>query len=233
MRDLRRRHSTCLSTLRIANRAFWESSLSSRPSLCDIPAESLIQAIGQEASLADIGCGDGRALLACRRAGHCGVSVGIDWSVSRAKLAQRGCPGSIIIVADARQLPLADGVFDACILAATLTCFVASADIEHVLRETSRVLRPGGVLCLVDFLITLTPRNIVRYVAGVLTLGICGAFWAGYPFRHYRRQSLLSALHGTGLHVLHVEEKFTLSWTGRAIRGISIIAKKAPRPRRT
>lgn len=89
----------------------------------------------------DLGCGKGRF---GRRLAEAGAEVvGLD--LSAAMLAQ--AQGLERVRASARRLPLADGSFDAVI---AVEVFEHLPALREVLAETRRVLRPGGVLAVID-----------------------------------------------------------------------------------
>jgi ubiquinone/menaquinone biosynthesis C-methylase UbiE len=55
---------------------------------------------------------------------------------------------------DARDLPFADGVFDVVVSNFVVHDLKNRADRERMMRETARVLKPGGRVALVDFIFT-------------------------------------------------------------------------------
>lgn len=95
----------------------------------------------------DVGCGAGREALALARAGY--RVVGIDTSsellaVARALAAEQGLEIEFGL-ADGRRLDFASSEFDAVLLWSQLLANVPGRDArEALLREVSRVLRPGA-----------------------------------------------------------------------------------------
>jgi ubiquinone/menaquinone biosynthesis C-methylase UbiE/predicted DNA-binding transcriptional regulator len=110
-----------------------------------------IVAAGRPRDLLDIGTGTGRMLeILGPRVAH---ALGIDQSremlaVARVNLERAGLANSIVRLADMYQLPLADASFDAIVIHQVLH-YAERPD--AALAEAARVLRPGGVLVLVDF----------------------------------------------------------------------------------
>lgn len=74
--------------------------------------------------------------------------VGIDASSAIVEAARARNSGLVACCADVRELPFADGQFDAVVSNSTLDHFESSTDIVVSLRELRRVLRPGGTLVL-------------------------------------------------------------------------------------
>ncbi len=117
----------------------------------DLPAytAAIAQAgIPRGGTVVDVGCGTGRALPALRKAvGPRGTVVAID--ITPEMLREAGCTGraadAVLLIADARRLPLADTSADA-LFAAGLVNHLP--DTEAGLRELARVTRPGGLLVL-------------------------------------------------------------------------------------
>ena len=92
--------------------------------------------------LLDVGCGTG--LLARALAERDWTVTGIDISEDQLRLARSR--GVDVQLADAHQLPFADGSFDAAV------SFFIHTDVDDfplALRETARVLRPDGPLVYV------------------------------------------------------------------------------------
>ncbi|AFY56860.1 methylase involved in ubiquinone/menaquinone biosynthesis [Rivularia sp. PCC 7116] len=87
----------------------------------------------------DIGCGPGNVYATV--GGSPKLLIGIDISLGALKLARN--LGYTPILADAHHLPLIDGFADIVVLNATIH---HCDDMQRVLAEAARILRPGGLL---------------------------------------------------------------------------------------
>lgn len=99
----------------------------------------------------DIGCGPGylTADLA-RQVGAGGRVLAIDTSQPMLDIAQRRCAGLEQVelkFADASAMPCTDASIDA---AAAVQVYLFARDLDDVLHELARVLRPGGRAVIVD-----------------------------------------------------------------------------------
>jgi SAM-dependent methyltransferase len=116
------------------------------------PTNELIRALAREtrdALVLDLGCGPTPvSAIAFAASGNRAVACDIAHSVARLARDEAAGTGTVApIVADAEQLPFAEGCFD------VVTC---DDTIEHVLdprralSEIARVVRPGGHLLLIS-----------------------------------------------------------------------------------
>jgi demethylmenaquinone methyltransferase / 2-methoxy-6-polyprenyl-1,4-benzoquinol methylase len=109
-----------------------------------------------DACVLDLCCGTGDLTLALERGRRAGV-LGSDFChpmlmAARDKIARRGLR-SRVFEADALALPLPDGSLD---LVTVAFGFRNLANYERGLREMRRVLRPGGMVAILEF---SQPRN--------------------------------------------------------------------------
>jgi SAM-dependent methyltransferase len=136
-------------------------------------------AVGER--LLEIGCGEGANLHHLREAG--GMRVGVDYSGAKTAFARRATDAHTV-TADATRLPFADATFDAVLIRDVLHHI---GDVDGVLAEARRVLRPCGRLTLLEpnraspFILlqaALIPaeRGVLRSTAAALeaTLGRAG-----------------------------------------------------------
>ena len=109
-------------------------------------------------TLLDVGCGRGLyALAAARTVGAAGAVLALDaWeeglSALKDEAAARGLSNICAVHANAGSaLPLPGSSVDAALLATVLHDLAAEGVAVPALSELARVLRPGGVLAVVEF----------------------------------------------------------------------------------
>ncbi|HEY6838621.1 MAG TPA: methyltransferase domain-containing protein [Geobacteraceae bacterium] len=108
--------------------------------------------------LLDAGCGTGLyTLAAAERIGTAGVIYAVDlWkegiaSLSR-EVARRRLTNVHPLVADvSKRIPLPDQSVDVCLVATVLHDLAQDGTVEGALREMGRVLKPEGLLAVVEF----------------------------------------------------------------------------------
>ncbi|MEW6335172.1 MAG: methyltransferase domain-containing protein [Thermodesulfobacteriota bacterium] len=139
--------------------------------MCDKPVaagKSSLDLIDKEKALAlmdiqpdwrfaDLACGPGDySIEIARRVGEAGIVYAVDlWREGIEALgrliAARGIGNIETVWADIRsRLPFADRSIDACLLA-TILHDLPAADRPSTLRETARILKPAGVLNIIEF----------------------------------------------------------------------------------
>ena len=106
----------------------------------------------------DIACGRGAySLAASERVGPGGTVFAVDlWEDGIVLLEQeaesRGIQNITARVADAgRRIPAEDESIDLCLMCTVLHDFVLDGNVDGVLTETVRILKPGGILAINEF----------------------------------------------------------------------------------
>jgi ubiquinone/menaquinone biosynthesis C-methylase UbiE len=105
--------------------------------------DELVAAVGADATVLDVGCGDGARTLANLPTG----SVGLDVSRRSLELARETVPDARLVQGEMSRLPVADDSVDA-ITAYHAVFHVPRADHPEVYAEFARALRPGGTVLL-------------------------------------------------------------------------------------
>jgi SAM-dependent methyltransferase len=91
----------------------------------------------------DLGCGEGRVARDLIAAGH--TVVGVDAASAMVEAARQADPSFEVHLADAATLPFEDAAFD---LVVAFMSLQDVGDMQGAVRESARVLEPGGRLCL-------------------------------------------------------------------------------------
>jgi SAM-dependent methyltransferase len=145
-------------------------------------AENMVHAVGERlglvpgARLVDAACGTGaQDVYLARRFGPLSIDA-VDVTLAhvhlaRARAARELGPGSSLTVhhASATALPLADRSFSHALALEAAHHFDTRAAFFH---EARRVLAPGGVLALADFVLTRAPRTAVERAVLDATLAL-------------------------------------------------------------
>lgn len=113
--------------------------------------KALLSQSGMERIL-DLGCANGWNMSRFAQYGR--TAVGIDMVPERVRLASAHGPA---LVASGLQVPAANGAFDVVYVQHVLHHI---GDVQAALNEARRVLRPGGLLFLIE---TIEDNPIIRY----------------------------------------------------------------------
>jgi SAM-dependent methyltransferase len=91
----------------------------------------------------DVGCGEGRLGRELAALGY--RITGLDSSATLARLARDGGGYEEVLCESANRMPFADDSFE---LAIAFMSLITVDDVGAVVRETARVLAPGGSFCI-------------------------------------------------------------------------------------
>ncbi len=142
--------------------------------------------VSRNADILDVGCGYGRIMHELYRLGFSRLR-GIDFSEKLIQRGKRLYPDLTLEVQRDKRIDFPDSSFDAVLLCAVLTCVPNDADQEFLRNEILRVLRPGGILYVNDFLLNSDSRNRNRYENALPKYGTYGVFELpeGAVLRHH------------------------------------------------
>jgi len=149
------------SAFRAFERSGWQKAAHRYPDyftvLTSQVLDSLLDAVGARSGvrLLDVASGPGNGTAQAAQRGA--IAIGADISPVMAAHARRQYPEVPFVVADAEDLPFADGAFEA-----VMTNFgiLHLGQPERALREACRVLRPGG---RVGFTVWAKPEEAVGF----------------------------------------------------------------------
>lgn len=147
---------------RTRQRAYWNGVADVKQFTTPFQADIFTRLVPRDAAVVDVGCGYGRTLAELRDAGYTRL-LGLDFSERLIARGRALHPDIEFRVQTASSLELPDASHDAVLLFAVLTCLVDDADQRGLLAEIRRVLKPGGLLYINDFLLNSDARNRERY----------------------------------------------------------------------
>ncbi|QJB56353.1 class I SAM-dependent methyltransferase [Pseudodesulfovibrio sp. zrk46] len=147
--------------------------------------------VAKDARILDFGCGYGRTLNELDQAGFTDLT-GIDFSESLIQRGLREHPSLNLAAYPGGPLPYEDNTYDAALMLGVFTCMLETKEQAEALLELQRVLRPGGILYVNDFLLNRDKRNLDRYQAGQEKYAFYGTFDVedGGVLRHHDRHHM-------------------------------------------
>ena len=165
---------------------YWNSVSASKNFTTPFHADEFAELVGKDAVIADIGCGYGRTIAELHGRGYERL-VGFDISEGMIERGRKQFPFLDLRVMNKGRTELPDESADAVILFAVLTCIAGNEEPKRLLAEIRRILRPGGILYVNDFLLNNDERNLLRYGKYAVKYGTYGVFelQEGAVLRHH------------------------------------------------
>lgn len=143
-------------------RDYWDSVSGTKQFTTPFQADVFEQYVNTDGRILDVGCGYGRILNELYHMGYKNLT-GIDFSTGMIERGKRQFPHLTLLVKEDESIDFPDSHFDAVILFAVLTCIPSDYEQRKLISEIKRVLKPGGILYINDFLLNTDERNISRY----------------------------------------------------------------------
>ena len=118
--------------------------------------------------------------------------TGIDFSEPLIERGKASHPELNLVAYPGGVLPFDGDAFDAAIMLGVFTCMTETKMQAETLLELKRVIKPGGLLYVNDFLLNRDKRNLDRYMVGQEKHGIYGIFDVedGGVLRHHDRNHM-------------------------------------------
>lgn len=178
----------------------------------------------RSARILDFGCGYGRIMAELAAAGYADLA-GIDFSEPLVRRGLEEHPELDLTAYPGGPLPYGDDSFDAAVMLAVFTCMPDTGVQARALLELKRVLKPGGVLYVNDFLLNRDRRNLDRYQIGQEKYGIYGIFDVedGGTLRHHDRDHMEALF--SGFRTLVFEEVVYETMHGHQSNGFYAVLK--------
>lgn len=204
---------------------YWNQVSSTKQFTTPFQVSEFEQYIGKDSTILDVGCGYGRTLSELHQLGFQHL-MGIDFSSGMIARGKSQFPYLDLRIKESERIDLPDHSVDAVILFAVLTCIRRNSDQEALILEIERVLKPGGILYVNDFLLNDDERNKKRYEAFASKYGTYGVFELpeGAVCRHHSEQWMMELL--SGFSPLKYEHLTFTTMNGHKSKGFYFIGEK-------
>ena len=204
---------------------YWNRVASSKTFTHPLDLNRFSQLVKKEGRILDFGCGYGRLCDELWQEGFQNL-LGVDSSPQMIERARSLFPDIPFQVVASLSLPFEDSSFDAVTLFAVLTCVISNEAQEQLIRELSRILRPGGILYVSDYPLQVDERNKIRYERDRGVFGDYGTFKTadGAVVRHHTAEWIASLLSGFRKHAHFYLDLMTMN--GNEARGFQYLGEK-------
>ena len=171
--------------------AYWNHAAETKVFTTNLRIDEFSKYVSKEDFIVDVGCGYGRILGELRRLGYRKL-IGFDPAEGMIRRGKKEHPCVDLRMMSGDSLDLDDGVADAVLLMGVLTCIASDAVQDRLLDEIFRILKPGGILYVNDFLLNEDERNLTRYEKYKDLYGISGVFVLpeGAHLRHHSEERI-------------------------------------------
>ncbi|MFE4114424.1 class I SAM-dependent methyltransferase [Priestia sp. YIM B13448] len=168
---------------------YWNEVANKKEFTTPFQPELFLTHVNHNAAILDYGCGYGRTLLELRSYVYNNLH-GVDFSEEMIKRAKSHNSEIDFQVIQSGKLPFSNDSLDAVLLFAVLTCVHKSEEQNAILNEIKRVLKPGGIIYINDFLLNSDERNKLRYEKALTKYHTYGVFELpdGAILRHHSEE---------------------------------------------
>lgn len=156
-------------------REYWDRVSEEKEFTTPFQTEAFGKYVEKKDRILDVGCGYGRTLNELQQEGFCNL-IGIDFAAGMIERGRQQFPDLDLRVKESEAIDLPDQSVDAVILFAVLTCIRDDEEQRRLIKEIRRMLKPGGILYVNDFLLNTDDHNVPRYEKYKDKYGIYGVF---------------------------------------------------------
>lgn len=159
--------------------------------------------LSPSAQIVEYGCGYGRMMRLLKSAGYHNL-IGFDFAPNMITRGLNENPDlDLRLLEQAGVIPCKDESVDALVMSTVLCCITNEKELESLIGEIRRVLKPNGTLYITDFLICDHSRYREKYASGLQRFGIWGV---------YTTTENLTVRHYTSKAIMNLLESFDIQW---------------------
>jgi len=181
--------------------------------------------VGKDAFIVDYGCGYGRTLAEFYQNGYRNT-LGLDFSGGMIARGHKSFPYLNLQIVENTHTNLPDCSVDMVLLFALLTCITEDEQQQEVMDEVKRILKPGGIVYVIDFLLNNDERNNKRYAAYAEKYGVYGVFDLpeGVTLRHHDENYVKQLMNN--FSITHFEKTQNRTMNGHISNGFVLMVQK-------
>ncbi len=208
-----------------AQKAYWDKVAPEKNFTLQPDMALLKKQLPFHAFVLDYGCGYGRTLEQLYRAGYT-RTLGLDFSPAMVQRGRMQFPHLHLKKTDGVHTNLPAASVDMVMLIALLTCVVDDLEQQKLMAEFKRILKPGGLVYVMDFLLNEDERNRKRYAAFAKKYGKYGVFDLpeGATLRHHSEGYVKNLMNG--FRIVRFEKTKNKTMNGHVSNGFLLMAEK-------
>jgi ubiquinone/menaquinone biosynthesis C-methylase UbiE len=206
-------------------KAYWDKVATEKNFTLRPDFHLLETGIDKDAFIVDYGCGYGRTLEEFYRAGYRNM-LGLDFSGEMIARGQKAFPYLNLQIVENVHTNLPDNSVDMVLLFALLTCIKENEEQQKLMKEIRRMLKPGGWVYVIDFLLNDDERNKNRYAAFAEKYGVYGVFDLpeGAILRHHEESYVKRLM--KDFTIIRFEKTENKTMNGHLSNGFVLMAHK-------
>lgn len=175
---------------------FWNEVGSKKVFVDPFPLEKVESMLEKGAKIVEYGCGYGRILQLLHEAGYSHLR-GYDFAPKMIERGKELYPHlDLHAIGESGKIPVESSSIDFVILSTIMTCTPDEKEQSSIVEEMKRVLKPGGLLYLFDFLLCDHERYKEKYRQGFEQFGQWGLYETkeGILVRHHKTSWIMNLL---------------------------------------
>ena len=210
---------------KLSQKEYWDRVAAEKNFTLRTDQYLLETAIDTEAFIVDYGCGYGRTLEELYRKGYANT-LGLDFSGNMIARGKISYPYLNLKIIQSTHTNLPASSVDMVLLFALLTCVTKDEQQQEIMEEVKRILKPGGVIYVMDFLLNNDDRNKKRYDAYAEKYGKYGVFDLpeGATLRHHNENYIYRLMENYS--ITHFEKTTNKTMNGHISNGFVLMARK-------
>jgi len=168
---------------------YWNKVSSDKKFTTNLDLDIVQKYLIKDSLIVDYGCGYGRTLKQLYDVGYHNL-IGFDYSSGMIERGKIEFSELDLRVSIDNSIACESNTVDAVILFAVLTCIIDDVAQRSLMKEIERVLKPGGIIYINDFLVNNDERNTNRYNKFMLKYNTYGVFELdeGAILRHHKEE---------------------------------------------